>query len=157
MKAQPVVAAVCVSLAMLCVPAPGRAQGRLVLPTSIAAGAAAADWASTYYALTRARVHEVNPVLHPFEKRPLTLVLLGGAIDVATVWAWNGSIGRSRPRVAASGLWAMAAFRTYLAVRNAGNARRAPRRRAQWQDAPSSGALPVSAPRATLLPAHPDD
>jgi len=154
-KARPWVI-VCVGLAGLCLGAPAGAQGlRLALPTSIAASAAAADWASTYYALTRKQVHEVNPVLRPLEGRPTRLVLLGAAIDVAGVWAWNRSVGTSRPTIAASGLWVMAAFRGYLALHNINNARRAPRRSAAGADPADTGAAPAGDP-ATLTPAPAD-
>jgi hypothetical protein len=55
-------------------------------------------------------------------------VSIGAAIDVAAVSAWNLSIGRSRPQAAAAGLWAMAAFRSYLAIHNLLNERKAARR-----------------------------
>ncbi len=117
----------------------------LVLPTTIAAGAATADWVSTYYALTHATVREVNPVLRPLDHRPAKMVLLGGAIDVATVWAWNQRMGSARPGVAVSGLVAMAAFRTVLAIHNVRNARR-------YAHRPAPEPL-VRAPLATPTPA----
>ncbi len=130
---------------------PARAQARLVLPTSIAASAAAADWVSTYCALTRARVRESNPVLRPFEQRPLRMVLLGGAIDVASVWAWNRGVG-TRPVAAASGLWAMAAFRAYLAVHNFNIAHRFARSRASDDSETRAATVPRGPSPALTIP-----
>ncbi len=56
------------------------------------------------------------------------MVTIGGLIDVAGFSAWNMTVGRKHPRLAAAGLWGMAAFRTYLAIHNIRNSRRAERR-----------------------------
>lgn len=146
------VAGVVLALSVLFGSASAHAQsGRLVLPTTIAASAAAADWASTYYALTRAHVHEVNPVLRPLEHRPGRMVLLGGAIDLAGVWMWNRGVGSSRPTIAVSGLWMMGAFRGYLAVHNLRNAHRAPQRAREPAavQAALTPTAPVDAPSST--------
>jgi len=88
---------------LLAVIAPAAAHAQragLALPTIAVAGAATADWVSTYYALTHADVHESNPVLHPIEHRPKAMVALGGAIDVGAIWAWNARLGRPQRAVA---------------------------------------------------------
>jgi hypothetical protein len=119
-------------LILLAVPAPARGQEpaspRLRLPTVAASAAAAADWASTYHALTFFRVREMNPLLRPFESSPGKLVTIGAAMDGVVFSAWNLTVGRKHPKVAAAGLWTMAAFRGYLALHNLRNERRAARR-----------------------------
>jgi hypothetical protein len=122
-----------VLLAVYLLPASASAQPSaerpgLRLPTIAASSAAAADWASTYHALKNYRVREVNPLLRPFESTPGKLVSVGAIMDGAAFGAWNLTIGRKHPRVAAAGLWAMAGFRTYLAIHNMRNTRQAARR-----------------------------
>ena len=96
---------------------------------TIAAGAAAAaDWASTYHALKYYQVREVNPVLRPLDRQPGAMVSAGAAIDVGLVSARNSTMGRRNPRLATAGLWAMAGFRTWLAIHNIRNESRAVRR-----------------------------
>ena len=89
---------------------------------------AAADWASTYHALKFYKVRETNPLLRPLDSKPGSLVTMGALIDAGGFSAWNLSVGRKHPRVAAAGLWAMAAFRGYLALHNLRNERRSERR-----------------------------
>jgi hypothetical protein len=100
----------------------------LKVPTIAASAAAAADWASTYHALKYYKVREVNPLLRAFDHEPGAMISLGAAIDVGMVSAWNVAVGRRHQRVATAGLWAMAAFRSYLAVHNMRNERRTARR-----------------------------
>ncbi len=118
------------ALLLVCaVPAAAAAQDtNLRLPTIAASAAAAADWASTYHALKFYKVREVNPLLRPLDSSPGSMVTIGGLIDVAGFSAWNVTVGRKHPRLAAAGLWGMAAFRTYLAIHNIRNSRRAERR-----------------------------
>ena len=122
---------ICAAAAWL-VPAAAEAQtaprSRLMLPTIAATVAATADWGSTYHALTYYRVREVNPLLGPFQHSPKQLVSVGGLMDAGAVSAWNLALGVSHPRLAVSGLWAMTAFRTYLAIHNIRNERQAARR-----------------------------
>ncbi len=101
---------------------------RLKLPTMVASAAAAADWASTYHGLKYYNLRETNPLLQPFQKSPGQLVTMGAAIDAATFSAWNVTMGRRHPRIAAAGLWAMAGFRAYLVVHNLRNEQKAGRR-----------------------------
>jgi hypothetical protein len=124
-------AAVVVSLCAL--PAVCTAQARpesqtLRNATMAASAAAAADWASTYHALKFFQVRETNPVLRPFDRSPGKLISLGAAIDIGAISAWNVTVGREHPKVAVAGLWAMTAFRSYLALHNLRNERRADRR-----------------------------
>jgi len=120
-------------LAALCIvfvlPAIASAQeGSLKIPTIAASAASAADWASTYHALKYYKVREVNPMLRPFDSSPGSLVAMGAVIDAGAFSAWNLTVGRRSPKVAAAGLWGMAVFRTYLAIHNLRNERRAERR-----------------------------
>ena len=100
----------------------------LKMPTAIASVAAAADWASTYHALTNYHVRETNVLLQPFQGSPAKIVAVGAAIDVGTFTAWNMMIGPRHPKVAAAGMWGMAAFRTFLVYHNLRNETRALRR-----------------------------
>ena len=100
----------------------------LRIPTTIASITAAADWASTYHAMTNYHVRETNVLLQPFQKSPGKLVIVGAAIDAASFTAWNKVIGPRHPRLAASGMWAMAGFRAFLVVHNLRNEQKALRR-----------------------------
>lgn len=112
-----------------CLPATAFAQERsLKIPTIAAGAAAAADWASTYHALKHYKVYEQNPLLRPFQESPGPMVSLGAVMDVGAVSAWNLTVGRKNPRVAVAGLWAMTAFRAYLAIHNMRNTQKAERR-----------------------------
>jgi len=108
--------------------APALPPSSLKLPTYAASIASAADWASTYHALKYYKVREVNPLLSPFESSPGSLVTMGAMIDVGAFSAWNLTVGRKSPKVAAAGLWGMAIFRSYLAIHNLRNTRKAERR-----------------------------
>lgn len=121
----PILALVCI----IALPAGVSAQEpRLRVPTTVFAAAAAADWASTYHALKYYRVRESNPLIRRFDDQPAKLVAIGAAIDAGAVMAWNTTLGRKHPRLAAGGLWAAAAFRTYLAIHNLRNEQRVARR-----------------------------
>jgi hypothetical protein len=110
-------------------PATARAQQpSLRLPTAVASAAAAADWVTTYHALTNYRVREANPLLKPWYDSPGQLVGMGALMDVGGVTAWNLMIGPKHPKLASAGLWTMAAFRGYLAIHNMRNERRAAHR-----------------------------
>ena len=117
------------ALLVVClVPATASAQSDLRLPTIAASAAAAADWASTYHALKNYKIHETNPLLRPFAHSPGQLVTAGALMDVGAVTAWNLTVGKKKPRLAAAGLWAMTAFRAYLVVHNIRNMEKAARR-----------------------------
>ena len=121
----------CVALTVVChstaaAQAPGQ-NSRLRLPTTAMAIAAAADWATTYHALKYYNVREANPLIRHLDEQPAKLVTMGAAIDVGAAFAWNYTVGRRNPRLAAAGLWGMTAFRTYLAIHNMRNERRAAR------------------------------
>jgi hypothetical protein len=100
----------------------------LKIPTLAASAASAADWASTYHALKYYKVREVNPLLSPLQSSPGSLVTMGAMIDAGAFSAWNLTVGRRSPKVAAAGLWGMAVFRSYLAIHNLRNTRKAERR-----------------------------
>ena len=100
----------------------------LRIPTTIASIAAAADWASTYHAMSNYHVRETNILLQPWQDSPGKLVVVGAAIDVATFTAWNKFVAPRHPKVATAGLWAMAGFRAYLVFHNLRNEQRAVRR-----------------------------
>ena len=101
---------------------------RLKLPTWAATTAAAADWASTYHALTNYQLREMNPLLQSFQESPGRLVTVGAAIDAAAFSTWNVTVGRKHPRIAAAGLWAMAGLRAYLVFHNLRNTQKVERR-----------------------------
>jgi hypothetical protein len=100
----------------------------LKLPTAVFAAAASADWATTYHGLKHYRLRETNPLIRRFDRTPAKMVLIGGAIDIGALALWNHTVGRRHPRVAAAGLWAMTAFRAYLAIHNIRNQEKAGRR-----------------------------
>jgi hypothetical protein len=100
----------------------------LRLPTTLFASAAAADWATTYYGIKHFHLRETNPLIRRFERTPAKMVLIGAAIDVGALTAWNYTMGRKHPRIAAAGLWTMTAFRAYLAFHNSRNMQRSARR-----------------------------
>ena len=106
----------------------GAQESRLKVPTIAASAAAAADWATTYHALKHYRVRETNPLLRSLDDSPSSLVSLGAAIDAGAFSVWNLTVGRKNERVAIAGLWAMTAFRTFLAIHNLRNTQRAERR-----------------------------
>ncbi|MBI4265123.1 MAG: hypothetical protein HY657_12175 [Acidobacteria bacterium] len=111
------------------VPAVASAQdGGLKIPTVAVSAAAAADWATTYHALKHYQVREVNPLLRTLQESPASLVSVGALIDAGIVSTWNLTVGRRHTKAAAAGLWAMAAFRAYLAIHNLRNERKAERR-----------------------------
>ena len=114
-------------------------ENRLRTPTIAASAAAAADWASTYYALKYYKVRELNPIINPLQHQPGRMISMGIAIDAGLVSAWNLGVGRRNERVAMAGLWAMTAFRAYLAIHNMRNTRKAERRIIQ-EDRASLGA-----------------
>jgi hypothetical protein len=126
------VVAIVALLASLALPgvagAQDRPEQRLKLPTMAFGAAAMADWATTYHALKYYQVREMNPVLRPLDHEPFKMVGLGAAIDVGLASSWNLVVGRNHPRVAAAGLWAMTAFRAYLAYHNMQNIKRSARR-----------------------------
>ena len=100
----------------------------LKMPTTIASIAAAADWASTYHAMTNYHVRETNFLLRGLQDSPGKLVVAGAAIDAATFTAWNSWVAPRHPKVASAGMWAMAGFRAYLVFHNLRNEQRALRR-----------------------------
>ena len=102
--------------------------GDLKVPTIAASVASAADWATTYHTLTHFRTRESNPLLRPLDHRPGAMVAVGSAMDAGILSAWNLTVGRKHERVAAAGLWALAAFRGYLAIHNLRNQAKAARR-----------------------------
>ena len=109
-------------------PASGSAQERapsLTVPTIAASAAAAADWATTYHVLSNYHAREMNPLLRRWEDTPGQLVTAGAIMDGVAFSTWNLTMGRRHPKIAAVGLWAMAGFRTYLAIHNMRNTRRA--------------------------------
>jgi hypothetical protein len=127
------------------------AQDNGLRASTIAASAAAtADWATTYYAVKYFSVREVNPLINKLEREPARMISVGAAIDAGLITAWNVGVGRRNERVAMAGLWAMAAFRTYLAIHNLRNTRKAERRITQPDraslDASANCAGPVISP-----------
>ena len=56
---------------------------------------------------------------------PGRMISVGALMDVGGVTAWNSLMGPKHEKLAAAGLWTMAAFRVYLAVHNHLNEQRA--------------------------------
>ena len=100
----------------------------LKVPTTIASIAAAADWASTYHAMSNYHVRETNFLLRGLQDSPGKVVIAGAAIDAATFTAWNTWVAPRHPKVASAGMWAMAGFRAYLVFHNLRNEQKALRR-----------------------------
>jgi hypothetical protein len=122
-------AAALLVVCLLSVPASAQEpRPSLRIPTVAASAAAAADWATTYHALTNYRLRETNPLLRPWYDAPGQLIGMGALMDAGGIAAWNLTVGPKHPRVAVAGLWAMTAFRGYLAFHNLRNERRAARR-----------------------------
>jgi hypothetical protein len=103
-------------------------RSRLYWPTIAAGSAATADWITTYHALKFYKVRETNPFLKPLQASPGRMISLGGAMDLAGIAAWNAALTPKHEKLAVAGLWAMTAFRVYLAVHNHMNEHRAERR-----------------------------
>ena len=123
------VGAVVLVIGVCLLPQHAQAQDRSLRNATIAASAAAAaDWASTYHALKYYQVRETNPLLRPLDGTPGRMITLGAAVDAGAITAWNMTVGREHPKIAAAGLWAMTAFRAYLTVHNIRNERKAGRR-----------------------------
>lgn len=101
------------------------APSSLRIATIAASVAAAADWASTYHALKNYHVRETNPLLSSLDHKPGQMIALGAAIDAGAMTAWNMTVGKKHPKLATVGMWAMTAFRGYLAVHNMRNTKRA--------------------------------
>lgn len=108
-----------VVLAVLCSPALAAAQSDRGLSTASAVfgAAAAADWASTHYAL-RAGLHEANPLLAPCHDQPTATVVAGAALDAAWLWAVHRYVAPRHPKAAMIILYAAAAGRACIAARN---------------------------------------
>jgi len=119
-------------LVTLLVPSVAAAQepqrSRLYWPTIAAGSAATADWITTYHALKFYRVRETNPLLKPLQASPGRMISLGSAMDLAGIAAWNAGLTPKHEKLAVAGLWAMTAFRAYLAIHNHLNEHRAERR-----------------------------
>lgn len=89
----------------------------LKVPTFVFAGAAAADWTTTYVSARRGN-RERNPLLSGLSRHPVALVITGAAIDVGSVWAWNRYVGKRHRKIATIGLYIASGFRVWLAARN---------------------------------------
>lgn len=104
-------------IVMTLAPASTASAQSLKMPTLVFAGAASADWVTTYQAQQRG-TQENNPLLSWLNTRPGPLVATGAALDVAGLWAWNRYVGRAHPKIAMAGLYAAAGFRLWLATNN---------------------------------------
>jgi hypothetical protein len=91
------------------------AQDRMQLPTVAFASAATADWMTTHENMKYFR--EANPMLRWLDHKPKTMIALGAGIDAASYYGWR-AVTRNRPRLRSAGLYAAAAVRTFIAVRN---------------------------------------
>ena len=89
----------------------------LSLPTVVFAGAAASDWTTTYHGISQGYFEEGNVLIKRWQEHPAVMVAAGAAMDVAGVLVWNRFVGRSHPKIASVGLYAMSGFRIYLAFK----------------------------------------
>ena len=106
------------ALVLTALPTVACAQG-LRLPTIVWAAAVTADHVSTYRNLrTGPTAREHNPLLAWTHHRPVPTVLVGVAYDAASYWAVERFVGRDHRQVMRVALYAAAAFRIGLAVRN---------------------------------------
>jgi hypothetical protein len=94
------------------------AEHPLRIPTLVFVSSAAADWATTYTALSRGGYQERNPLWAAGGNRPGPTVAMGAAFDVIGVVAWNRLVGRRHPRWAAVGLYSAATFRLWCVGHN---------------------------------------
>lgn len=89
----------------------------LKLPIAVFGVAAAGDWTATGYNITHGGA-EGNRWLKPLADRPALMITAGAAIDVAGAVVWSQLVGRHHPKIAAIGFYALAAYRSWLIVRN---------------------------------------
>ena len=94
----------------------GQAHGQaLDVPTVAFMSGAASDWVTTYR--NRNYFREGNPMIAWLDHRPAAMIGVGVAIDAAGVYGWK-RLTRNRKRLRAVGLYAAAAARVAVAVRN---------------------------------------
>ena len=117
------IAAVIVASAVIAFQGEARAQA-LDIPTVAFASGAATDWVTTYR--NRKYFREANPMIAWLDHEPAAMIGLGVAIDAAGVYGWH-RLTRNRKRLRAVGLYAAAAARIAVAVRNERMRRRAKR------------------------------
>ena len=103
-----------VLLAVLTFKGEARAQ-ELDVPTVAFASSAAIDWVTTYR--NRNYFREGNPMIAWLDRKPAAMIGLGVAIDAAGVYGWQ-RLTRNHKRLRAVGLYAAAAARVAVAVRN---------------------------------------
>ena len=106
--------AVIVVLASIAFQGEARAQA-LNVPTVAFMSGAASDWVTTYR--NRKYFREGNPMIAWLDHQPAAMIGLGVAIDAAGVYGWH-RLTRKRKRLRAVGLYAAAAARVVVAVRN---------------------------------------
>lgn len=105
-------------VAALFVARPAAAQS-LKIPTLVFAGAASADWVTTYRFLTATPKHlEGNPLLGFTHSKPAATLAAGIAIDAGTLYLVHRVVGPKHPKIAAFGLYAVAGFRAAIAYSN---------------------------------------
>ena len=115
-------------LALVLLPATATAQEspRLKLPTTVYLVAITADKATTLNCTLRPGCWEDNPMYRWADKSggaPLQMAVSTG-VDLVSIWAWNKTVGRKHPKLAAFGLYSMAAIRATVAARNYARVRR---------------------------------
>lgn len=100
--------------------APGYAQDGHVLRDATAAYAASAafDVVTSFRCSPAIGCLENNPVLRPFESRPVLMHAVSAAGDAAWIWAARRAFGKRHPRLLAAALYAGATMRTIVAVDN---------------------------------------
>ncbi len=106
----------CVLCLTALISAPTAGQS-LKLPTSPFIATASGDWVTTFTFLSKHTAREGDPLLRFAHSRPVETVAAGAAMDAAGLYAWTRFAGRHHPKIAAAGLYAATAFRSYLILR----------------------------------------
>lgn len=111
---------------LLPVTATAQESTRLKLPTTVYLVAITADKATTLNCTLRPGCWEDNPMYRWADKSggPLLQMTVSTGVDLVSIWAWNKTVGRKHPKLAALGLYSMAAIRATVAARNYARVRR---------------------------------
>lgn len=107
------------AVALLAITIPVQAQS-LKIPTAAYAAAIAADKATTLNCTLRVGCSEAMPGYAWLDRKggPAAQMAVSTTIDVASVIVWRKLVGPKHPRIAAAGLYGMAAIRGFVAARN---------------------------------------
>lgn len=103
----------------------------LTIPTVVYAGAAALDVGSSLRC-PPPYCREGNPLIAWMEPHTghATMLVTATAMDAVGVWAWHKYVGKKHPKIAAVGLYAVAAVRIGIGIGNLQDRRAIDRHRA---------------------------